>query len=162
MANIELIRIDFRLIHGQVVARWLKDTQASKIIIVNNNLAQDRTMGNIYRMATPAGVRCAIVSVDHFVDSWKTTHLGEGTAIVLFKDVSTVYESWKKGFDLEELQIGGLGAGPGRSKVYQNITLDKKDFELLEEMSGKVNIYFQATPEDNKKTYLSLNQNITI
>ena len=55
MAKVALIRVDYRLIHGQVVAKWLKDTQSTKIIIVNDVLAKDRTMGNIYRMATPAG-----------------------------------------------------------------------------------------------------------
>ncbi|WP_196604067.1 PTS sugar transporter subunit IIB [Pectinatus haikarae] len=161
MADIALIRIDFRLIHGQVVARWLKETQATKIIIVNDTLSKDPTMGNIYRMATPAGVRCAIVSVDHFVDSWKTTHLGEGTAMVLFKNVKTVFDAYQKGFNPIDLQIGGLGAGPGRKIVYQNITLNKEDFDMLEKISPNINIYFQATPEDNKKFYLSINQTIT-
>ena len=50
MAKVALIRVDYRLIHGQVVAKWLKDTQSTKIIIVNDVLAKDRTMGNISRM----------------------------------------------------------------------------------------------------------------
>ena len=161
MAKVALIRVDYRLIHGQVVAKWLKDTQSTKIIIVNDVLAKDRTMGNIYRMATPAGVRCAIVSTGHFVDSWKTTQLGDGVAMVLFKDIETVYNAWKQGFDLKDLQIGGLGAGPGRKAVYQNMTLDEKDYKLLNELSRDVNILFQATPEDNKKLYNSVAENIS-
>ncbi len=161
MATIALIRIDFRLIHGQVVARWLKETQATKIIIVNDTLAKDRTMGNIYRMATPAGVRCAIVSTDHFIDSWKTSHLGDGTAMVLFKNIKTVFNVWQQGIDFANIQIGGLGAGPGRKAIYQNITLDKDDYELLEKMSSSINIYLQATPEDSKKPYLSVNKSIS-
>ncbi|SEP39689.1 PTS sugar transporter subunit IIB [Propionispora vibrioides] len=153
MAKVSLIRVDYRLIHGQVVARWLKETQATKIIIVNDVLAKDRTMGNIYRMATPAGVRCAIVSVGHFVSSWKETQLGEGNAMVLFKDIATTYRAWKEGFEFGDLQIGGLGAGPGRKIVYQNITLDQEDFAMLQEMTPDLHIFFQATPEDSKKDY---------
>lgn len=156
MAKVSLIRVDYRLIHGQVVARWLKETQATKIIIVNDVLAKDKTMGNIYRMATPAGVRCAIVSVGHCVSSWKETHLGEGNAIVLFKDISTTYRAWKEGFAISDLQIGGLGAGPGRKNVYQNITLDKEDFDMLQDMTAAMRIFFQATPEDGKKDYAAV------
>ncbi len=156
MAKIPLVRVDYRLIHGQVVARWLKDTQATKIIIVNDVLAKDKSMGNIYRMATPAGVRCAIVSVGHFVESWKESQLGEGVAMVLFRDVATTYRAWKAGFDAPHLQIGGLGAGPGRKIVYQNITLNEEDFSMLQEMSQEWDIFFQATPEDSKKEYTAV------
>lgn len=161
MAKIALVRVDFRLIHGQVVAKWLKDTQATKIIIVNDMLAKDRTMGNIYRMATPAGVRCAIVSIGHFVASWKESELGDGTAMILFKDIASVYEAWKQGFPFSDLQIGGLGAGPDRKKVYLNMTLDKSDYTMLQEMYDKMNVFFQATPEDGKKSYESVAESIT-
>lgn len=156
MAKIPLVRVDYRLIHGQVVARWLKDTQATKIIIVNDVLAKDKAMGNIYRMATPAGVRCAIVSVGHFVESWKESQLGDGVAMVLFRDIATTHRAWKAGFDAPHLQIGGLGAGPGRKIVYQNITLNEEDFSMLQDMSKEWEIFFQATPEDNKKDYAAV------
>lgn len=154
MAKISLIRIDFRLIHGQVVAKWLKQTEATKIIVVNNTLAQDPVMSNIYKMATPPGVKCSVVSIDTFIKAWNKNNLGDGTALILFKDVSTTKQTWEKGFPVEQLQIGGLGAGPGRKAVYQNMTLNQEDADMLNEMSAKgVNIFFQATPEDTKMEY---------
>lgn len=157
MAGISLIRVDFRLIHGQVVAKWLKDTQATKIIIVNDNLAKDPVMSNIYRMATPPGVKCSIVSIERFIAAWNKNQLGDGNAMILFKDILTTHATWEKGFPIEELQIGGLGAGPGRKAVYQNMTLNEEDNELIKKMLGKVNVFFQATPEDKKMNYNSVN-----
>lgn len=161
MAKIAMVRIDYRLIHGQVIARWLKETQATKIIIVNDVLAKDKSMGNIYRMATPQGVRCAIVSAAHFVYSWKETQLGDGTAMVLFKDVNTLYRAWKDGFTPDGVQIGGMGAGPGRKIVYQNMTLNQEDYEMLQELSAAMHIFFQATPEDSKKDYTAVAETIS-
>lgn len=161
MAKIAKIRIDYRLIHGQVVARWLKETQATKIIIVNDMLVKDKAMGNIYRMATPAGVRCAIVSMGHFMESWKETQLGDGVAMVLFKDVNTLYACWQNGFRPDEVQIGGMGAGPERKIVYQNMALNKEDFDMLNEMAKDIDIYFQATPEDKKKDYADVAKNVS-
>lgn len=157
MAKISLIRVDFRLIHGQVVAKWLKDTQATKIIIVNDNLAKDPVMSNIYRMATPADVKCSIVGIDRFIAAWNKNQLGEGTALILFKDIPTTFATWEKGFPIEQLQIGGLGAGPGRKAVYLNMTLNEEDNELIKKMVEKVKVYFQATPEDKKMDYSSVN-----
>jgi D-glucosaminate-specific PTS system IIB component len=157
MAEISLIRVDFRLIHGQVVAKWLKDTQATKIIIVNDNLAKDPVMSNIYRMATPPGVKCSIVSIERFIAAWNKNQLGDGNAMILFKDISTTHATWEKGFPIEELQIGGLGAGPGRKAVYQNMTLNEEDNNLIKKMTDQVKIFFQATPEDKKMNYSAIN-----
>lgn len=154
MAKISLIRIDFRLIHGQVVAKWLKHTQATKIIVVNNTLAKDPVMSNIYKMATPADVKCSVVGIDTFIAAWEKNQLGEGNALILFKDVTTTIQAWKKGFPLEKVQIGGLGAGPGRKAVYLNMTLNPEDADMLNEMtSGGVNVFFQSTPEDKPMEY---------
>ena len=37
--NIKLIRVDERLIHGQVVTQWLNKSEANKIIIVDQFLS---------------------------------------------------------------------------------------------------------------------------
>ena len=162
MAKISLIRVDFRLIHGQVVARWLKETQATKIIVVNNTLAKDPVMSNIYKMATPPGVKCSVVSIDTFIAAWEKNQFGEGIALILFKDVSTTIQIWKKGFPIEKLQIGGLGAGPGRKAVYLNMTLNPEDAQMLNEISaGGVKVIFQATPEDREMDYEKVMTNIS-
>ncbi len=40
MGKINLIRSDFRLIHGQVITKWLKECNAEKIVIINNELSK--------------------------------------------------------------------------------------------------------------------------
>ena len=47
MGSINLIRADFRLIHGQVITKWLKEANAKKIVILNDELAQDTFMASI-------------------------------------------------------------------------------------------------------------------
>ena len=46
MANISLIRIDSRLIHGQVITKWVKIAKANRIIIIDDELAQDDFMAS--------------------------------------------------------------------------------------------------------------------
>lgn len=43
MAEIALIRVDFRLVHGQVVVKWSKVAKVSKIIVINDVIAKDKT-----------------------------------------------------------------------------------------------------------------------
>uniref|UniRef100_UPI0015929EE8 PTS sugar transporter subunit IIB n=1 Tax=Salmonella enterica TaxID=28901 RepID=UPI0015929EE8 len=51
MANIVLCRIDSRLIHGQVVTKWVGQSQANRIAVVSDELDADPFMKNIYLMA---------------------------------------------------------------------------------------------------------------
>ena len=50
MANIVLCRIDSRLIHGQVVTKWVGQSQANRIAVVSDELDADPFMKNIYLM----------------------------------------------------------------------------------------------------------------
>ena len=53
MAELVLTRIDSRLIHGQVVTKWVGQSGANRIIVVSDELVNDEFMKNIYLMAAP-------------------------------------------------------------------------------------------------------------
>ena len=62
MAEIKLVRVDYRLIHGQVVARWLKVCPVRRIVLVDDVLGSDEFMSDIYKMAVPKGTDVDIVT----------------------------------------------------------------------------------------------------
>lgn len=54
----------------------------------------------------------------------------------------------QSGVEVKEVQVGGLGGGPDRKVVYQNITLNEKDAGLLKELADKgTTVIFQTIPE---------------
>lgn len=156
MAKIKLIRIDSRLIHGQVITKWLKVANAKRIIIIDDELANDSFMGDIYRMAAPQGIGVEIYDVNTAVEKWKENEMGEGEILVLFKNVSNCYHAFKNGFPVHCLQIGGIGSAPGRTTVFRAISFDKTDVTQLQEIQDtgtEVNIHI--IPEESK---VSLNR----
>jgi len=157
MAQVALVRVDSRLIHGQVVTKWMKQTSANRILVIDDGLAKDPFMARVYAMAAPPNSSVEIVSIQKAADDWKNHQLGEGRILAIFKDVQSVLRAWKAGFPVDRLQVGGIGAAPGRRNVYQNITLDQKDANDLSEMQkGGVEIYFQTIPEDKPATFESV------
>ena len=145
--KINLIRIDSRLIHGQVITKWLRASKAEKIIIVDNFLSKDPFMSKIYMAAAPQGVTVEIYSIESVIEALDKDII-DGNVLVLFKDVSNCYESFCKGFPMKQV-IGGLPSAPGRTIVLRAISLDKQDVEQLKEMESKgVNIILQIIPEN--------------
>lgn len=149
MANIKLVRVDFRLIHGQVVNKWIKITQSNKIVVIEDALAANDFMKSVYVMAAPPSVDVKIYSVEEAIKHWKENQFGEGNVLVLFKSVNDAYRCYKAGVIFDHLQIGGLGASPGRKIVFGPITLDQADADQLSEMNNhNIRVYFHQVPDD--------------
>ena len=104
MADIVLIRADFRLIHGQVITKWAKQTMADKILIVDDLLAKDSFMSSIYTMSAPPGMEVVIDTVEDAVSKWNSDGYGKCRLFVLIKDVPTIYSLFRQGFPVKELQ----------------------------------------------------------
>ena len=149
MADIRLVRIDFRLIHGQVITKWFGSTLSNEIVIVDDDLSKDAFMASIYEMSAPPGAKVRVYSVDDAVSKWNEDQMGNGKLLLLFKNVEQVYKAWKGGFPLKEVQIGGLGSAPGRKIVFGPITMDDADAKLLNEMNTNgVHVYLHQVPEE--------------
>lgn len=149
MAEIVLCRIDSRLIHGQVMTKWVNQSQANKIVVVSDELAQDEFMLEIYLLSAPAGVKIDCYGIEDTIKNWKENQFGSGKVLLLLPDLKSVKEVYDGGVEVSQIQVGGLGGAPNRKVVFQNITLDDADVETLEYLNGKgIDIIFQTIPED--------------
>ena len=55
--SIEFVRIDDRLVHGQVVTTWLKKYDIEQVIIVNDRISEDKTRQSILKISAPVGLK---------------------------------------------------------------------------------------------------------
>ena len=151
--SIELTRVDFRLIHGQVITRWLTQCQINEIVTIDTALSKDAFMQEVFKMAAPKGVKITIVNVEDAVKRQQEGAFDKNRVMVLFKGVSELNAAVQAGLKLEKVQIGGLGGGPGRKAVNNAITLDRADADTLLELEKMgIEIYFQTTPDYPSET----------
>ncbi|MGK0704301.1 PTS system mannose/fructose/N-acetylgalactosamine-transporter subunit IIB [Yokenella regensburgei] len=153
MANIVLCRIDSRLIHGQVVTKWVGQSQANRIVVVSDELDADPFMKNIYLMAAPPSIKVDCYGNESFAAAWKENQLGDGKVLVLFPSLAPIQQAVELGFEINNIQVGGLGGGPNRKAVFQNITLDDKDVGILNALKDRgIQVFFQTIPEDKPQS----------
>ena len=147
MAEIKLVRIDFRLVHGQVVTQWVKVSGSNRIVIANDALAADDFMAEIYRMAAPAGIAVDTMTIDGICDAWKQNELGEGKVLVLFKSAEDALAARRGGFAFDDVQVGGLGGDAGRVGAPCGIAFNRSDVETLRALAGEgVNVHVHVVP----------------
>ena len=61
---ISMMRIDDRLIHGQVAVMWSKELGISRIIVASDAIASNEIQVSALKMAAPAGVKAAILPIN--------------------------------------------------------------------------------------------------
>jgi D-glucosaminate-specific PTS system IIB component len=151
MAEISLVRIDSRLIHGQVITKWLKKCGANRIIIIDDALAGDSFMSQIAIMAAPKGITVDVYTKDQAIEEYQKDRLGKGKLLILFKDIPTSYNTIKKGLPIKYIQLGGVASAPGKKSVFRAISLDDQDVQCLKEMKEQgVEIAVHIIPEESK------------
>ena len=149
MAEIVLCRIDSRLIHGQVMTKWVNQSEANKIVVVSDELAKDEFMLEIYLMSAPAGVKVECYGIEDTIRKWGEDQFGNGRVLLLLPNLASMKTVYENGVTVPRIQVGGLGGAPNRKVVFQNITLDDADVELLESLRDQgADIIFQTIPED--------------
>ncbi|GMG95353.1 PTS system mannose/fructose/N-acetylgalactosamine-transporter subunit IIB [Tepidimicrobium xylanilyticum] len=157
MDNIKLTRVDFRLIHGQVMTRWVVNLGINKIIVIDDHSAKNPIFTKILVNAATEGVEVKVFDQDKAVEQWNEDHFGDGNILLLFKDIETAKSVWEKGIKFTELQIGGIGGAAGRKNVYKNIVISKEDYDRLKVLHSEgVNVYMQPIPEDKPYPFASI------
>lgn len=87
---IQLVRVDFRLVHGQVVTKWIHTIKADTILVVNDKLANDPFMLSVYQMSAPMGTKVDVIKVDDFIAHWKENKYEDVNCMVLIKNVEDI------------------------------------------------------------------------
>lgn len=147
MLNIVLTRIDDRLIHGQVVTAWSKITDANRIIIVDDEVAEEAFLVKVLKTAAPSTIKVDVFGIDEASKALKEESQGE-KLMILVKRPSVVLSLIENGVDIKELNVGGMGAGVGRKKFYKNISVSEEEKEEFKELVNlNVNVSIQIVPD---------------
>ncbi|MGD0862130.1 MAG: PTS sugar transporter subunit IIB [Candidatus Limnocylindrales bacterium] len=144
---LKLVRVDDRLIHGQVVAVWLRAVGADLIVIVDDKTAQNEFLREVLVMAAPQGTPVEVYGLTEGAARVSELAASPTQAFVLMRTPITALRLREMGVQFDMLNVGGLGAGPGRRPLYKNISATDEESEALrklEEMGTKVELRIVA------------------
>lgn len=149
MGQIVLVRVDDRLIHGQVMTKWSKGMNTNALFVVDNATANDPFMKDIYLMSTAnSGMTIKVFSTDEVVDYWNKSNFENYNAILLVKTIAAAKEIMDKGLPVSRLNLGGIAKTKDSKFVLPNVAIKPGDFDVLKEIEAKgVEVFFQIVPD---------------
>lgn len=151
MGNIVLTRIDDRLIHGQVMTSWLNYTGATKIMVIDDQTAADPFLKTVLKNAVPGNVGLGLFTVEKAIARLTKGFKAEDKVIILVKYPKTILDIIEGGCPFLELNIGGMGAKEGRTKLYKNISASPEEKGYLQKIvDSGCKTTIQIIAEDSK------------
>ncbi len=152
-----LVRIDDRLIHGQVVAVWCKHQPFSRIVIVDDGVAADPFMQEVLRLAAPPGLPVEVYSVADGIQALRADAPNRRTTLVLLKSPHTAKQLYDGGVEYHALNIGGIGNAPGRKNIFKNIAVSEEEMRILRDLHDRgVAITLLTVPGEKAKAFADL------
>jgi len=128
---VSLVRIDDRLIHGQVVLGWARVLNADRIVVANDRIAANDWERKLYAASVPPHVGVTFTAVNGAESA-----SAEGQSVILlFETVADLDAAVRSGARFEEVNVGGLHYREGASEVLPYVYLSDEERAVLKKLS---------------------------
>ena len=131
---INLVRIDDRLIHGQVTTVWTKEAKAERIIVVSDEVANDEIRSTLVKQAAPPGIKVSVVSIAKAAAVYKNPKYENDTVFYLFTTPTDVMRLIEEGVPIKSINIGGMSFKTGKKQITKAVSLDENDVSAFRKM----------------------------
>ncbi len=156
---LKLIRVDERLLHGQVAIGWTSNSGANTILVANDEAQKDKVKAMALDLAKPSGVKLYIRSVAEsgpIVE--KFANAKKAQVLVLVRTVQDALKLIQNSNGvIKELNVGGLKFEDGKKKLNDYVAVSDQDIADLKTIQKLgVNLDFRMLPRDKKLSLADL------
>jgi PTS system mannose-specific IIB component len=149
LRNLVLVRIDDRLIHGQVVTAWIKYTNGNRILIIDDKLVNDRMMQRVLKAAAPLGISVDVLTITDAAVLLKEDSPSGECIIILVKTPDVLEKLADSGVELKKIILGGMGNNPQRKRYGKSFSASAEEVACIKRIMEKgIIAEIQMVPED--------------
>ena len=148
---ITCLRVDHRLLHGQVAFSWTSQLGSNCILIANDNVMQDEMRKMSIKMAKPQGVKLVLKTVD---DGIKAINDGVTDKYKLFIVVESIADAYRFATEtnvIKSINLGGTKAKKETRNISKAVSVLPEEEELLKKLiEANIEVEIRMIPTDTK------------
>lgn len=156
------MRIDDRLIHGQIVTAWISDSKAEEILVADDLAAKDPTQQMLLKLAVPAKIKLRILTIESAVELLKSDQ-SDSKALLIVRNPKTALVLFEGDFYIKSVNVGNISnsrSSAGRKRLLPYIYAEPEDVENLKAIAARdVRLDVRAVPSDKSIDGLRLISN---
>lgn len=157
------IRVDDRLIHGQIAVVWSKQFNTTHMVVANDKAAANEVQQMALKMATPSGIKVLIRSVD---DAIKIFNNPKSEKMKMFVLTNSVRDALKIALncDVQSINVANVGrfdSSDKKIKLNSDVVCNPEELEALKEVSNlNIETIHWVIPTNPKITIKKLLENV--
>jgi PTS system mannose-specific IIB component len=146
---ISFIRVDSRLIHGQVIEAWLPHLHVERILVADDLAATDPLVRTAIGLAVPPQVEVVLARIADL--DFRRYENDAVPTLVLLRDVASAMRAYAQGL-VGPLNLGNVHDGPLRHPVSRSVYLTANEREqLLQLTKDGLAVTIQAVPAESPR-----------
>ena len=104
--DVRLLRIDSRLLHGQVATSWAKTTKVDRILVVSDDVAKDNLRKTLIMQAAPPGVKANVLTISKMLRIYYDSRFDFINAMILVENPVDAIRLISGGIKVSSVNIG--------------------------------------------------------
>ncbi len=157
--NIQVCRIDDRLIHGQIVTKWIKDANAKMILVADDKAASDKMLQTILKLAVPSGISLEILNKEDTIKRINDDNTNVNV-LMLIRNPKEANLLVEMGLNVKKIIVGNISNSKskvGRTQLLDYIYVEPEDVEAIRSLHEKgITLEVKAIPEEKAKDPIEL------
>lgn len=148
------VRMDNRLIHGQILVSWNAQFKIDHIIVTNDKVAADPIQVTLLKAVAPIGARVSVFLLDETVAYCQSADAEEETIFIIAKFPEDGVALISRGLKLDEINLGNQAYVRGSKKLSNTVFLTEEGVKALQKAHEMgVTITCRMMPDDPKKEF---------
>ena len=132
-----ILRVDDRLLHGQVIIGWGKGWPADEVWLVSDRIAADEFERKLYCDTIPGSIHGGVLKVADAIENWKSGISFERKVIGVVETCRDLHTLIFAGIRPTEVHLGSISCGENRVKIAESIFLNDEERRLLIEVRNR-------------------------
>ncbi len=143
------IRIDDRLIHGQVANRWATGLHASRIMVIDDQVANDPVQKAALRMAAPSGIATSIITEAKAIANIQADKYANQRVLLVVKRPKVLLDLLDAGLSFDKINIGNMSNRPETTQVKKSVSLTEQELADIKALLARgVSVSAVMVPDD--------------
>ncbi|PUZ27042.1 PTS system, fructoselysine and glucoselysine-specific IIB component [Chitinophaga costaii] len=148
---IKLLRIDDRLVHGQVAMAWTPALGVDCLVVANDKVAKDEFIKMTLGIARPPSARLLVKSVADAITFLQDERSKPLKVLVLVNAVQDAHTLANALPEITSINFGGIRTREGARLVSKAVALTEGDITLSRELLAKgLELEVRQVPTDKK------------
>lgn len=135
--SIALVRVDDRLIHGQVVVGWAQALRIDRIVLVDDAASTSEWEQELYALGVPPEIQVQFASVEAAAATISDWARDRHRTIILAPDVETVARLSELSDTVTHVNLGGVHAAEARAERLPYLHLSEAEAQRLTSLSER-------------------------